>query len=223
MDYSDVVIEMMSKRGLELNLRGIRYFTVSDIFSTFKVSHHLCLVQADARNMYSEAAQSFDAIVDKGTLDAIASSGIGDNSSDATRYIQEMWRVLSTGGLFVLITTMPPNVLQSIAIDPLLSCGDSGTRPVNWDAGHVCHQLQTPEGGDVYYYCLRKMADLSVGPFVPSSSSGGGNGADKEDIMSGILALLEEAKQAREAVDEAAKKVNKLCLCSPYTVLMIYL
>ncbi len=191
--------------------------------------------------MASESSASYEVVVDKGTLDAIASGGAEDKVcffftatcqhcakqsqtgsdpqlGDASLYMREMWRVLCIGGLFVVVTTMPPDILQTIAIDPI--AGGGGSAAVNWGAGHVHHKLQTPEGGDIHYYALKKLGEVPTVQSKAGSSSGGSAGlglgsARKEDVMGGIMALLEEAKKAAAAVQEATSKVSITC-CFDY-------
>lgn len=172
--------------------------------------------------MSNESSSSYSIIVDKGTLDAIAAGGDNSNSAskseveldNAAQYVREMWRVLTSGGLFVFITTMPPDVFEPIAIVPLTQ-GASGSEVVNWNDGHTSYKLKTPEGGDVYYYCLKKLGN-AVKPKQKASATGGGNAnksslksseLEKADVMDGIKALLEEARLAKEQVDKAMQKV----------------
>jgi hypothetical protein len=116
--------------------------------------------------MNSESSGSYYAIVDKGTLDAIASSAststststspstelISSAADDAAAYVSEMWRILIPSGLFAVITTMPPKIFRSIAIDPI-----GGAAVSNWS---TCakKKIRTNEGGVVYLYMVRKTA-----------------------------------------------------------------
>ena len=62
MDYSPAVIDMMQARVETKGYKGVHYF------------------QADARMMPEVASGSYDCILDKGTLDAIASAGASERS-----------------------------------------------------------------------------------------------------------------------------------------------
>lgn len=78
-------------------------------------------------------------------------------SADAVDYFREMWRVLSPGGLFVLVSTMTEEVLNTLIASPLelLLCS-------NWKR---CPKVEftTSAGGKVHYYALKKSAELSTG------------------------------------------------------------
>lgn len=119
---------------------------------------------------------------------------------DAINYMLEIWRVLKIGGLLVLISTMPPEILEPMAIAPLeqqdSSAIDSASSPVvnsdghdqqphsyrhssggdggvsNWKAGSRVQQLTTAEGGTVYYYTIRKLTNTSkVTTFHPAAAT----------------------------------------------------
>ena len=90
----------------------------------------------------------------------------------------EMWRVLKLNGSLIIVTTMPPSIFEQIAINPMCSNPIIAT---NWKRGHSCHNLKTAAGGDVYCFAIRK---------VPTAIQ-----TDrKETLMTGIMALLDEAK-----------------------------
>lgn len=81
------------------------------------------------------------AVIDKGTLDAIASGGESDS---AIRYLNEMWRILNPNGRFLIVSTMPPHLFDLLAVS-IVSSHDYSVK-----------SLKTPEGGDVFYYSLER-------------------------------------------------------------------
>ncbi len=123
------------------------------------------------------SSQTFELILDKGTLDAIASGGTTlkqevdysapspsqSNRRDVSRYCLEMWRVLAQGGQWAVVTTMPPHIFEALVITPIeaacLNCV-LGDEPVcDWRRGHIATDLRTPAGGTVYYYSIAKHKD----------------------------------------------------------------
>ncbi|XP_022760773.1 methyltransferase-like protein 13 isoform X2 [Durio zibethinus] len=63
-------------------------------------------IKLDVRDMSPFQAGSFDAVIDKGTLDSIL---CGNNSrQNATQMLQEVWRVLKDKGVYILITYGAP-------------------------------------------------------------------------------------------------------------------
>ena len=230
-DYSAAALEAMVRRAAELGLGDIRYF------------------EADCRDMPAVAAGTYGNVVDKGTLDAIASGGAADEddvpaaagsgvhssgigsdggggqaaavpgSTDALLYMIETWRVLPVGGLFAVVTTMPPAVFRAIALDPLPGGAAAST---DW---RDCKKkkIRTNEGGFVYFYPLRKTANLprDAAARVRRASGGPpGSGVestaaavappDRAAVLSGIQALLEEAKKAKEEMERAQREVAGL-------------
>jgi hypothetical protein len=195
----------------------------------------------------------------------------------------ELWRVLKLHGVLIMITTMPPEVFEAIAMVSLLNDTEAAhvrerqqkhpmhqqqwtnsmlksTTPgvvvsaakhnaattnmfrsiSNWNveqlkdgkgfksevlSSNVIHVLNTEEGGVVYYYAITKLGDAvgnniktSDGPVRGATGSGingrnigsdGSNtkGDQKEGIMAGIQALLDEARKAKEMMESAASKV----------------
>ena len=94
----------------------------------------------------------------------------------------EMCRILKLNGSLIIVTTMPPNIFEQIAINPLFS---NGRISINWKQGHSCHNLKTAVGGDVFCFAIRKLA--------PTHRTD-----RKEALMNGIKALLDEAKHIGE-------------------------
>jgi SAM-dependent methyltransferase len=143
-------------------------------------------LQADACALPS-AMQDFQcrAVVDKGTLDAIASGGDGSDHSFpdpaglATRYLQELWRVLGPGGRFLIVSTMPPHLFDLLAVAIVSSQSYSAT------------PLKTPEGGQVFFYSLQK-------PPLP-----------RETVLTEeLVALLKEATDAERELKEIRAQVG---------------
>lgn len=147
-------------------------------------------------------------------------------SIDALNYMIEMWRILKIGGVFVLISTMPPEIIEPLALTPLLA-SVPGVRggASDWKQGCRVLPLTTQEGGQVYYYAIRKRAEITrLTSFRPGSSTSTstskaasakssakvGAAADSSGIMAGIAALLEEAKKAKESMEAAADKVCRI-------------
>ena len=123
----------------------------------------------------------------------------------------------------VLISTMPPDILEPVAMAPLLSSSSSSATAIvnnkvssssvcNWKTGSIIRNITTPEGGQVYYYCITKLAHCTKLSSFNSSNTmrtvpTARTDTDKEDIMAGIAALLEEAKKAKSQMDLAVQKV----------------
>ncbi|MFS8005371.1 putative endothelin-converting enzyme 1 [Helianthus anomalus] len=81
-DISSVVIERMRKK--------------------YSDSPHLKYIEMDVRDMKAFEAGSFDAVIDKGTLDSLL---CGHNSKlNAGRMLEEVERVLKKEGVYILIT-----------------------------------------------------------------------------------------------------------------------
>ncbi|XP_038881149.1 EEF1A lysine methyltransferase 4 isoform X1 [Benincasa hispida] len=83
-DISSVVIEAMQKKYC--NRPQLKYMTM------------------DVRNMSAFEICSFDAVLDKGTLDSLL---CGNNSREnATRMLEEVWRVLKENGVYILVNSV---------------------------------------------------------------------------------------------------------------------
>ncbi|KAJ9154656.1 hypothetical protein P3X46_027972 [Hevea brasiliensis] len=85
-DISSVVIEAMQKKYF--NRPPLKY------------------IQMDVRDMSTFQTGSFDAVIDKGTLDSIL---CGNNSrQNAAKMLEEVWRVLRDKGVYILVTYGAP-------------------------------------------------------------------------------------------------------------------
>ncbi|XP_021640249.2 uncharacterized protein LOC110635276 [Hevea brasiliensis] len=85
-DISSVVIEAMKKKYS--NRPQLKY------------------IQMDVRDMNAFQTGSFDAVIDKGTLDSIL---CGNNSrQNAAKMFEEVWRVLKDKGVYILVTYGAP-------------------------------------------------------------------------------------------------------------------
>ncbi|KAK9725347.1 hypothetical protein RND81_05G137600 [Saponaria officinalis] len=86
-DISSVVIEAMKKK--------------------YSNSPKLTYITMDVRDMSTFQTGSFDAVIDKGTLDSIL---CGDNSKqNSSMMLEEIWRVLKDKGVYILITYGVPS------------------------------------------------------------------------------------------------------------------
>lgn len=154
--------------------------------------------------------ETFEMVLDKGTLDAISSGGDASTSPgepscvpspDAAAYMTEMWRILKPKGVFFIITTMPPEIFEPIAISPWHSKGKIFT---NWQRGHSFHKLKTSAGGEVFLYSIQKWTKSS-----------------KENLMNGIMAMLEEAKSIREDMNQV--RLARFTLFPPHNYSFVFL
>lgn len=160
MDYSPSVIAAMNQR---LDTPALRVLKESGV-------RYIC---ADGTAMPSDMTATCSAVVDKGTLDAITSGGVeeaaatakkGSDSAgtrDALAYMKEMWRILQSGGVFVIISTMPPHLFHLVGseIVPALaneSSSNDQQKSVRTGDGYRINSFTTKEGGSVFYYALFK-------------------------------------------------------------------
>lgn len=97
-DISAVVIEAMQKK--------------------FQNQPQLKYVKMDVRDMSGFQSDSFDAVIDKGTLDSLM---CGQNSQkNSAKMLEEIGRVLKNGGVYILITYGGPNFRLSLLKDSFL-------------------------------------------------------------------------------------------------------
>lgn len=112
--------------------------------------------------------------------------------------MREMWRILKTDGLLVIVTTMDASLFESIALIPMVGSAsiDAVQEASNWKRGSRIDRIRTSEGGQVYYYSIRKLRSILVGSasVIQGSSSSDG----KEGLFRGIQLLLDEAMKAKE-------------------------
>lgn len=132
-DISSVVIEAMQKKYQDLP--------------------QLKYIEMDVRDMSSFQTGSFDAVLDKGTLDSIM---CGSNSRvNVTKMLKEIGRVLNDKGVYIMITYgSPPYRLPFLKE----SCG--------WTIKlHVIEKLQTSEDS--------KRVTLNITEALPLEEDGG--------------------------------------------------
>lgn len=196
MDYSESVINNMINR-------------IKDNNNLLKCCHYF---QADCLNMKSEKSGSYNTIFDKGTLDAITSNDSGDSSENndkgilnAAAYMREVWRLLPVGGKFLIVTTMPNDIFDTIAIEPI-----GGYVCSNWNNNKECKKIKmtTTAGGEIYYYSIMKISTANLASEYKANKNKPKSNSN-QDIMSGIQAILLEAAEAKKQMDEALKQVEK--------------
>ncbi|XP_050217047.1 uncharacterized protein LOC126667938 [Mercurialis annua] len=146
-DISSVVIEAMQKKYS--NRPQLKY------------------IQMDVRDMSGFQTASFDAVIDKGTLDSIL---CGNTSrQNATLMLKEVWRVLKDKGVYILVTYGAPlyrlRLLKESfswritlhVIEKLLSGGDCQypvwelTNPVPLDDDGSSVEAALGKNPDVHY------------------------------------------------------------------------
>eukprot|EP01040_Poterioochromonas_malhamensis_P007524 gene7524-8119_t len=170
-DFSQNIIQQMKERTKLMKLEGIGY------------------KEANVFDIKNEKSETYNIILDKGTLDAIASSK-EDNTKkqeeNIRKYFTEMWRILRKEGVFILISTMTSDILQSLVTSYLIyySAEDKKVyNASNWSRGHIEEKLVSDGGGTVYYYSLMKTFNLQ----------------NRNDIIhASINQLLREAQQMKE-------------------------
>jgi hypothetical protein len=120
------------------------------------------------------------AVIDKGTLDAIASGGVKHSSPDsnpaaqASTYLLQMWHLLRINGLLIIVSTMPPSIFDILleCVIPLTTHSDTDTDTAPRDSPvhpYRLSNLKTKEGGDVFYYAIVK-SSMNRGGAAPSAA-----------------------------------------------------
>jgi hypothetical protein len=112
--------------------------------------------------------------------------------------MREMWRILKTDGLLVIVTTMDASLFESIALIPMVGSAsiDAVQEASNWKRGSRIDRIRTSEGGQVYYYSITKLRSILVGSHSVIKRSRSSDG--KEGLFRGIQLLLDEAMKAKE-------------------------
>jgi ubiquinone/menaquinone biosynthesis C-methylase UbiE len=131
-------------------------------------------LQADAKDLSALTSQSFDMIVDKGTLDAVLCGKRG--TSSARRIVGEVLRLLRRVGSFVLVSHMRydsdemQGLLQEVVM-PLLSAEGTEARSLRWSL----HVFQTEQLGVASVFVLssqpRRFTRQSLTTRHPSSAA----------------------------------------------------
>ena len=144
-----------------------------------RMYHILLYIQGDALNLPKDFSASFDVVLDKGTLDAIASGAEDDTEAPnrAMRYIQEVWRALLLEGRLIIITTMPREIIEALAMQ-YIDVHDS-----DWSTSSKQEVLKTSGEGTVYYYCITKVGSGHLKTPVEN----------KDAIVRGIQDILQSA------------------------------
>lgn len=199
MDFSHTVVETMQRRSVVMPaIAGrVRYFC------------------GDARDMISEPDGSYDLAIDKGTLDAIMSDTSGGAGIiSATRYLEEMWRVLTKtigriGRLLLLSTISPP--MMSQLFDTISTSSDALLKYM-WNLGESNMTiLKTSEGKDIFYYSfpcnpryVRRGVDTVRPPLASSKVA-----ATNDSILEEIERVKKEAADAVASLKKAQHDLAK--------------
>ncbi|OMO58529.1 Methyltransferase type 11 [Corchorus olitorius] len=142
--------------------------------SKYSDSQHLKYIEMDVRDMNPFQPDSFDAVIDKGTLDSIL---CGNNSrQNATQMLKEVWRVLKDKGVYILITYGAPvyrlgllkeSCTWSIKLHVIAKFGAEGsseqpnldlTNPIPLDEGGSSVEDALGKNPDVHYIyvCIKE-------------------------------------------------------------------
>jgi SAM-dependent methyltransferase len=194
-DFSTSSVNMMNSRSKSLGLDSLLTYRVGDL-----------------TNLKLESDSSFDFIVDKATLDAIATVNASSDSphvDNIMKYMYEMWRVLSLHGRFVLITTMPPNVFGDMVGNFLYTflaeTGISTKHPIsNWQQGHGFKEVEGRNGMRLFLYSLVKIRDRDDERSLVKKSISRMVEAAKEELLDSKL-MGENQEEAELAEIDAVK------------------
>ncbi|KAG4990566.1 hypothetical protein AAZX31_09G050200 [Glycine max] len=125
----------------------------SVVIEAMKTKHQDCpqlkFMKMDVRDMSDFQSGSFGAVIDKGTLDSIL---CGNNSrQNATKMLEEIWRVLKDKGVYVLVTYGAPLYRLRLLQE---SC--------SWTIKlHVIEKLASEEKSDNPFWELTKPVPLN--------------------------------------------------------------
>ncbi|RZB90675.1 EEF1A lysine methyltransferase 4 [Glycine soja] len=130
----------------------------SVVIEAMKTKHQDCpqlkFMKMDVRDMNDFQSGSFGAVIDKGTLDSILVSVAmcGNNSrQNATKMLEEIWRVLKDKGVYVLVTYGAPLYRLRLLQE---SC--------SWTIKlHVIEKLASEEKSDNPFWELTKPVPLN--------------------------------------------------------------
>lgn len=70
-------------------------------------------IQMDALNMSFES-ESFSVVLDKGTLDALMPDDKSETIANATKYFNEIHRILRVGGRYLCISLLQEHILKTL-------------------------------------------------------------------------------------------------------------
>ena len=121
--------------------------------------------------------------------------------------MREMWRILRRDGRLVVVTTMDASLFESIALIPMAGSAsiDAVQEASDWKHGSRVERVRTSEGGQVYYYSIRKLRSILVGSISAPVSKGSSSSDGKEGLFrDSIQLLLDEAMKAKEEMGAVA-------------------
>lgn len=78
-----------------------------------KTRPRLKYIQMDALNMTFDN-ESFSAVLDKGTLDALMPNDNAETLADIEKYLNEISRVLRNGGRYICISLLQEHILKTV-------------------------------------------------------------------------------------------------------------
>ena len=149
----------------------------------------------DARSL-EYPAEHFRCVIDKGTMDAMLSSGANRGEEGANAALKsagdmmsEVFRVLKNGGAYLLISSMPPNVYIPTLKDL--------TRGNTFDLVHTTMATTWSDKLSLQVYVLTKSA------MTPSALSGGvgGSGLPFSEEQMSVMMQYARAAQAEKALE----------------------
>ncbi|KAB2625116.1 methyltransferase-like protein 13 [Pyrus ussuriensis x Pyrus communis] len=101
--FSDGMVDDGYEDVVSIDISSVAIQTMQSKYSN---RPQLKYLQMDVRDMSAFETASFDAVVDKGTLDSLL---CGSNSrQNATEMLEEVWRVLKDKGVYFLVTYGAP-------------------------------------------------------------------------------------------------------------------
>lgn len=103
----------------------------------------------------------------------------------------------------MFVSTMPHNIFETAVIDCLSRCAGNNKYSDWGQQTSRALPLQTSEGGTVFYYRLTKLRNVPK----PDQTNSLKKLSERDSVMKGVQALLEEAKRAKQDFESAIDKV----------------